>query len=112
MYNLENRKHQSSIMAEGEKAAESIRSAFHRAGVSETHSALNLPFTLLTALQEVPESLRTNINSFADNLLGGNKQHDGTGIHPDAKKTGDGIVEGVHTVADKAEKAFHRHKKL
>jgi hypothetical protein len=58
----------------------------------------------------VPESLRTNINSFADNLLGGNKEHGSTGIHHDAKKTGDSISEGVHAAAVKAEKMIHRHK--
>ena len=96
-------------MAEGQKAAENTKSAFHQAGVR--YISLNSEFMSLTTLQQTSESLRENVNSFADNLLGGNKQHESTGIHPDAKKTGEGAVEGAGAVVGKVEKAVDKNKR-
>lgn len=79
-------------MAEGQRAAEQTKGFFHQAG-------------------EASESLRQNVNSFADNLLGGNKQHSSTGVHPDAKKTVDEMAKGVGAATGEVEKVVDRNKR-
>ncbi|KXS94386.1 hypothetical protein AC578_6588 [Pseudocercospora eumusae] len=56
-------------MSQGEKAAENVKS-----GIKGVFGAT--------------EDIRNNINSFADELIGGNKTHESTGIHPHAKQAG------------------------
>ncbi|KAF7190280.1 hypothetical protein HII31_08611 [Pseudocercospora fuligena] len=56
-------------MSQGEKAAENVKS-----GIKGVFGAT--------------EDIRKNINSFADDLIGGNKTHESTGIHPHAKQAG------------------------
>ena len=65
--------------------------------------------------QTATEDMRKNVNSFADELLGGNKStHStagGTGdIHPDVKKTGEGIAQGIGAAAGKLGQATSDHK--
>ncbi|KAK3704990.1 hypothetical protein LTR37_013507 [Vermiconidia calcicola] len=79
-------------MAEGQRAAEETKSVFHQLG----HAS---------------EGLRKNINSYADNLVGGNKVHGSTGIHPDAKKTGDELGKGVETAGRKVEEVIDQNKR-
>lgn len=57
------------------------------------------------------ESIRKNINSYADNILGGNKTHSSTGVHPDAKKTGAELEKGAGEAEKKIEDFVHKHQK-
>ena len=57
------------------------------------------------------ESIRKNINSYADNILGGNKTHSSTGIHPDAKKTGHELEKDATAAEEKIEGFVHKHQK-
>ena len=82
----------------GQHAAENTKGAFAKAG-------------------EATESVRQNINAYADTMISGEsktdrdndyhtqeiKQHGGTGIHPDAKKAGDEAARGLGKVAGKME---------
>ncbi|EMC92282.1 hypothetical protein BAUCODRAFT_151697 [Baudoinia panamericana UAMH 10762] len=82
-------------MAEGEKAAKETKGAF-------------------SAIGEMGEDVRKNVNSFADELLGGNKSthhpSGGTGdIHPDAKKAGDSLQKGVDDAGRKLDEAMNKH---
>ena len=61
--------------------------------------------------QDAGEGLRKNVNSFADNLLGGTKTHSSTGIHPDAKKAGNDLEEGVKDAGKKLDKMADKHKR-
>ena len=54
--------------------------------------------------------MRNNINSGADELLGGNKTRDSTGIHPDAKKTGNEMEKGVESAGKKIDEMMQKHK--
>lgn len=67
----------------------------------------------LTDRQDASEGVRKNINSFIDELAPnkeGGTTHGGDGIHPDAKKTGEGILQGAGALAGKLEEAIDRHK--
>ncbi|KAK5164679.1 uncharacterized protein LTR77_009885 [Saxophila tyrrhenica] len=77
-------------MAEGRKAADQTKGAFKGVG-------------------DASESARKNVNSFIDEL-GGNKQSS-SGIHPDAKKTGDEAAKGIGAAAGKVEGAVDKNKK-
>lgn len=83
----------------------------------------------LTSYQQPFENLRKNVNSFADNLVGGNNSpgsssttttttaHRSTtgnrssGIHPDAQKTAEGVAQGTGALVGKAEQKIDQHKK-
>ncbi|RMY77610.1 hypothetical protein D0863_01210 [Hortaea werneckii] len=57
---------------------------------------------------EASEDLRKNVNSYADNVLsssnhGTGKTHHSTGIHPDAKKTGEETKKGLEGAGKKLE---------
>lgn len=41
--------------------------------------------------QDLGEGLRKNINAFADDIVGGNKTHESTGISKDAKEVKKGL---------------------
>ena len=95
--------------AKGEHAGEEVKGFFKTFNVGlpypqSTNRSPN-PFA-----QNASESLRTNINSFADDLLGGSHSTrntaGGTGtIHPDAKKTGHVVQENVDAAGAKLEHA-------
>lgn len=53
-------------------------------------------------MQQATEDVRKNINSFADELLGGNKTHQSTGFSKDAKAVGSEIDKGVSHADAKA----------
>ncbi|TKA26678.1 hypothetical protein B0A50_04786 [Salinomyces thailandicus] len=69
-------------MSQGQKAAEDTKGIFK-------------------GLSDATEDARKNVNSYADNLAGGNKTHESTGIHPDAKRTGEGMQKGVEGLGRK-----------
>ncbi|KAK3725459.1 hypothetical protein LTR37_000429 [Vermiconidia calcicola] len=79
-------------MAEGQRAAEETKSVFQQLG-------------------DASEGLRKNVNSYADNLIGGTKTHGSTGIHPDVKKTGDELGKGVETAGRKVEQIVDQNKR-
>ncbi|SMR46841.1 unnamed protein product [Zymoseptoria tritici ST99CH_1A5] len=71
-------------MSEGNKAAEQVKGGFKSVG-------------------DLGESIRSNINSFADDLLGGNKTHESTGFSNDAKALGREVEKGAETAGQKAD---------
>lgn len=60
--------------------------------------------------QDAGEGIRKNVNSFADELLGSNKTHSSTGIHPDAKKTGNEAEKGVENAGKKLDETMNKRK--
>lgn len=89
----------------GQGAAEKTKGAFAKAG-------------------EATESVRQNINAYADTMISGEskrdhsndyhtteiKQHGGTGIHPDAKRAGDETAKAAGKVAGKVENLVDGNK--
>ncbi|KAI6839818.1 hypothetical protein KC332_g6495 [Hortaea werneckii] len=76
-------------MSGGQKAAEDTKGVFKGLG-------------------EASEDLRKNVNSYADNMLnnsshGTSNTHQSTGIHPDAKKTGEETKKGLEGAGKKLE---------
>ncbi|KAK5129468.1 hypothetical protein LTR08_003228 [Meristemomyces frigidus] len=78
-------------MSSGQKAAEETKSVFSQVG-------------------QASEDIRKNVNSYADNLLGGgNKVHGSTGIHPDAQKAGTELQRGVEQAGAKLDHSMNRN---
>ncbi|KAI7553522.1 hypothetical protein KC331_g1173 [Hortaea werneckii] len=76
-------------MSGGQKAAEDTKGVFKGLG-------------------EASEDLRKNVNSYTDSILSSNshgtgKTHQSTGIHPDAKKTGEETKKGLEEAGKKLE---------
>jgi len=77
-------------MSSGQKAADETKSVFSQVG-------------------QASEDIRKNVNSYADNLLGGNKTHGSTGIHPDAQKTGTELQKGVEQAGAKLDHSLNKN---
>lgn len=98
-------------MSTGQNAANETKGAFKQVNVrciTLINGVLSSHVFATHNPQDTGESVRKNVNSFADSLLG---THKSTGYHPNARETGKDIEKGVDDAGKKLDQMIDKHKK-